>query len=119
MGYFAVLRSADADHFSVPRCHINIWVFSGLFPGRRLLYFDVGVEIKAGPGGQITSFQLLLPFRVEDGFKVDLFQKCEDLSRKIIAQDTAELIFGGPVDLTCNANGCTLTPRRADPLSVG
>lgn len=47
MGYFAVLKNDVKDNFEVEQCHVNIWVLAGMLPARYLLYFDVGVKIKA------------------------------------------------------------------------
>ena len=110
-----------------PRLHANIWVFPGLFPGRYLLYFDVGVEIRMPPHRRfhrrddpIDSFWLLLPFRVEDGFRIDTFQKCEDMAQKMTNQETAELIFGGPVALNSGLGGLLeVEPSTADPMRIG
>lgn len=121
MGYFAVLKSSDTDQFTIGRCHLNVWVVSGLVPGRHLLYFDVGVEVQASGSNPVSSFQLLLPFRVEVGMARDAFITCQDLFPNIVEQSTAELIFGGPVSVTTagpNGRDYQLTSTTAPPLTV-
>ena len=75
MGYFAVLALPEdqsiAQHLRASRLHVNIWALRGLWFGRRLFYFDVGVELRldeAAPNGSsIRAVDFLLPFRVEEG----------------------------------------------------
>ena len=64
MGYFALLGESEDSVPKVVRAHINLWSLPSLIPGRRLFYFDVGVELEAGETA-LTNLQMLLPFRVE------------------------------------------------------
>jgi len=102
MGFFAVLAAEastpDVTHF-VKRCHLNLWSLPGLGFGRRLLYLDVGLQVQAGQT-EVTSVQILLPFRLEEGGWPDTSRVLQDLYPAITDQTTAELVFGGPVDIT-------------------
>jgi hypothetical protein len=75
-----------------------LWSMPSLAPGRRLLYLDVGLEVQAGQA-EVNSLQLLLPFRVEEGAWPDTSVVLQDLYPAITDQTTAELVFGGPVDI--------------------
>lgn len=102
MGYFAVLAAAGTPKTDLPhvaRCHLNLWALPGMFPGRRLLYLDVGVEIAAGASA-VDAIQLLLPFRLEPGTWPDSSEVLQDLFDAVTDQTSAELIFGGPVKMT-------------------
>lgn len=105
MGYFAVLSAPDGPTFRVRACHLNLWSLGSAIPSRRLWYLDVGVHIEApaamapaaDPGAQrapaaLTAFQLRLPIDVESGGENDLYDA-------LSSRDTAELVFGGPVDV--------------------
>lgn len=127
MGYFAVLKPDDADSapFAVERCHINLWVLPSLLPGRRLMYFDLGLNITAGDK-PVTSIEVLLPFFVEEGFRSDAFRACQDLYDTLTQEDTLELIFGEPVTTTASgqertlqlASGPKFHPRHIDAAKV-
>lgn len=101
MGFFAVLSDEgaanDPGHY-VKRCHLNLWSLPSIVPGRRLLYLDVGLEVQAGES-QVSSVQVLLPFRLEEGAWPDTSDVLQDLYTAITDQTTAELVFGGPVDI--------------------
>lgn len=86
------------------RVHINLWCLPGLFPGKKLFFFDVGVEIKA-KATPVRSIQLLLPFRVEEGEWPDRSSVAQDLFEHVASADTSELIFGGPVNHISDASG--------------
>lgn len=119
MGYFAVLKPADADEnveFSVTRCHINVWVLRSFMPGRRLLYFDLGLEISARGTRPVPAVEVLLPFKVEEGYGGDKFKRCMDLYDTLFQEETAELIFGEPVTFAGQANSRTLTLDSGDEL---
>lgn len=129
MGYFAVLKpdgSNEADEFSIVRCHINLWVLRSFIPGRRLLYFDLGLQISATGSQPVKAIELLLPFRVENGYKGDQFQRCMDLYNTLFDPETAELIFGEPVTISGTspsqkltlASGVEFHPRRIDTAQV-
>ena len=98
MGYFAVLTTDAKNAFSVPRCHINVWSLPGLWPRRRLLYVDVGLEIDNTTTSPISELDLLLPFRVEEGKWPDGTTVVQDLYDSMRNLDDCELIFGGPVE---------------------
>jgi hypothetical protein len=97
VGYFAVLRQDGAALPGIRRCHVNVWSLSSLLPGRRLLYFDVGLELVAG-AEQVSEVELMLPFRVEEGHWPGGARTAQDLYATITNRDVAELVFGGPVD---------------------
>ncbi|OZC64647.1 hypothetical protein CH306_18445 [Rhodococcus sp. 15-725-2-2b] len=107
MGYFAVLDSPNAK-FTITQCHINIWVLRSLLPGRRLLYFDLGLEISADGSQPVDAVELLLPFKVENGYRGDQFQGCLDLHDTLLHPETAELIFGEPVNISGTSPNHTL-----------
>lgn len=115
MGYFAVLwpestRGRPADIPGIRRCHINLWSLSSLIPGRRLFYFDVGLELVAG-AGPITEVELLLPFRVEEGpwkGRARNDKTAQDLYDMISTSPAAELVFGGPVRIEQKDSGTSL-----------
>ena len=96
MGYFGILSDADDNRPDIFRTHLNLWSLPGLFPGRRLFYFDVGVEKCAGEK-PVERIQMLLPFRVEEGKWPDGSRVVQDLYEHATHDDTSELIFGGPV----------------------
>lgn len=119
MGYFAVLKPADVNEnveFSVTRCHINVWVLRSFLPGRRLLYFDLGLEISARGPRPVQAVEVLLPFKVEEGYGGDKFKRCMDLYDTLFQEETAELIFGEPVTFAGQANNRTLTLDSGDEL---
>ena len=130
MGYFAVLRPDDAAaelDFEVTRCHINLWVLPSFIPGRRLMYFDLGMEVTATGAAPVDAVEVLLPFTVETGYRMDQFRGCADLYDRLFDDETAELIFGEPVNLSGPATERTLTveagqytyrPRRIDTANV-
>lgn len=97
MGYFAVLSSTDVDRANILQCHLNLWCLPGILPGRRLLYLDVGLEIEAPQNATVKEFQLLLPFRVEEGKWPDGTEIVQDLYDSLGTDDITELVFGGPV----------------------
>lgn len=97
MGYFAILKSSESSSdFSLPRCHVNVWLLPSALPGRHLLYFDVGFEVQASQA-PVDGVEILLPFRLEEGYKRDHFQNCQDLFNEVIHDRSSELIFGGTV----------------------
>ncbi|OMB93221.1 hypothetical protein [Mycobacterium colombiense] len=129
MGYFAVLKPADADdgaEFSITRCHINLWALRSFIPGRRLLYFDLGLEISATGTKPIHAVEVLLPFKVEEGYNGDKFKRCMDLYDALLHDETAELIFGEPVTVSgppqdrklALESGAELHPRHIDTAKV-
>jgi hypothetical protein len=129
VGYFAVLKPADADEaagFSITRCHINLWVLRSFIPGRRLLYFDLGLQISATGTQPVKAVELLLPFKVEDGFNGDQFRRCMDLYDTLFHPETAELVFGEPVTISGTApnqilalaSGAEFHPRHIDTAKV-
>jgi hypothetical protein len=130
VGYFAVLKPVDATagaDFDVTRCHINVWVLPSFIPGRRLMYFDLGIELTAIGADPVNAVEVLLPFLVEPGYKMDQFRGCADLYDKLFDDETAELIFGEPVEVSGAAEERTLTvqageyiyrPRRIDTAHV-
>lgn len=129
MGYFAVLQPSDADDdatFNVSRCHINVWVLRSFIPGRRLVYFDLGLEVTATGTKPVKAVEVLLPFKVEEGYKGDQFKRCMDLYDVLSHDETAELIFGEPVTVSGPPQDRTLTlksgdelhPRHIDPAKV-
>lgn len=103
MGYFAVLAQEPdvAEQLKVKRLHVNIWALRGLWFGRRLLYFDVGVEIEldkaAAPGLEVGTIELLLPFRVEEGKWPGGAPVAQDLYSAVIDEHSGGLIFGSPI----------------------
>lgn len=129
MGYFAVLTPVDADPevaFSITRCHINLWVLRSFIPGRRLLYFDLGLEISVAGAAPVDAVEVLLPFKVEEGYKGDQFTRCMDLYDTLFHEETAELVFGEPVTIGGTSqdkkltleSGDELRPRRIDRAKV-
>lgn len=120
MGYFAVLTPADAESdvaFSITRCHINLWVLRSFIPGRRLLYFDLGLEISVTGSKAVEAVEVLLPFKVEEGYKGDQFTRCMDLYDTLFHEETAELIFGEPVSIGGSSQDKKLTLESGDELS--
>lgn len=126
MGYFAVLRPQPAgdDSAEIPeirRCHINLWSLSSLIPGRRLFYFDVGLELVA-TAGPIDQVELLLPFRVEEGpwkGRAGNDKTAQDLYDVISTGPAAELVFGGPVRIEQHGGGTSLRiGDYPDPLNL-
>lgn len=97
MGYFAVLKSGESDGVRGWCCHVNYWSLPSLIPGRRLFYFDVGVELENSGGAPIEKFQLALPFSVEEAKWSDKTSAAFDLFDDFADPQVAELIFGGPV----------------------
>jgi hypothetical protein len=97
MGYFAVLRASDETQSRVRRCHLNLWALPGLWPGRRLLYLDVGLDILAVGNTDVNRFDLLLPFGVETAKWPEGDHVAQDLYDVLCTDDVAELVFGGPV----------------------
>ncbi|MFC8190364.1 hypothetical protein ACFUMH_01740 [Cellulomonas sp. NPDC057328] len=120
MGYFAVLAPQGASKDQLPRvskCHLNLWSLPGL-GSRRLLYFDVGVEL-ATAGLAISDFRLLLPFRIEEGKWPDGTSVVQDLQSHVVDQDTAELVFGGPVRIEQSAGAVAIyVGDYAEPVNV-
>ncbi|MFF0013489.1 hypothetical protein [Streptomyces sp. NPDC005374] len=117
MGYFAVLFRNSGEKFRIQRCHINLWALPGLLPGRRLLYFDVGLDIEAVGNRPVKSVQLLLPFRVEEARWRTGAAYALDLWEIAGQSDTAELIFGGPVEQHLSAGERRVeSSRLAEPL---
>lgn len=102
MGYFAVLDADSTQGSNSPyieRCHLNLWALPGLFPGRRLFYMDIGLEVAAGDA-PVSRLQVLLPFRIELGRWPDSTDVVQDLFDAVIDPTSAELIFGGPVTMS-------------------
>jgi hypothetical protein len=94
----------------IRRCHINLWSLSSLIPGRRLFYFDVGLELVAGVE-PIYELELLLPFRVEEGSwkgRAGNDKTAQDLYDMISTGPAAELVFGGPVRIEQDDDGTSL-----------
>jgi hypothetical protein len=60
---------------------------------------------------EVQGVDVLLPFRVEEGKKRDLFSGCQDLYSEVSDDRTAELIFGGTV---VHLGGTAETGRRLD-----
>jgi len=114
MGYFAVLAQAAnkdiAEHLRVSRLHVNIWALRGLWFGRRLFYFDVGIELKfdgsgLSPDSKVDAIEVLLPFRVEEGKWPDGSRIVQDLYDQVISDRSGPLIFGSPVAGRGSADG--------------
>lgn len=103
MGHFAVLSEGASAQPTVPRVHINLWSLQSLVPTRRLFYFDVGMELKAGVT-ELSSFELMLPFRVEEGKWPNGTAVVQDLFESLGQTDTSELVFGGPVTVRSDAD---------------
>lgn len=121
MGYFAVLKPSDANAnatFTITRCHINVWVLRSFVPGRRLLYFDLGLAISATGSQPIEAVELLLPFKVEDGYKWDQFKGCLDLHDTLLHPETAELIFGEPVTVSGTSPDHSLKLKSGDEFHL-
>lgn len=111
MGFFAVLTSESMPVDQMPfvsRCHLNLWSLPGLAPGRRLMYLDVGLEVVATQS-EVSAVRILLPFRLERGRWPDGSEVLQDLFGAATDQDTAELIFGGPVTMTQAAGAFRVT----------
>ena len=113
MGTFAVIHHADEPEITVDACHLNLWSLAGLF-GRRVFLWDVGLTLEAAAGEEkgVKKIDLLLPFVTEpDAFK--------DLSKEILDQDVARLVFGKSVSADANTNMVTY-PADANrpPLKV-
>jgi hypothetical protein len=113
MGNFAVLSQPSERALTaclkVKRLHVNIWALRGLWIGRRLLYFDVGVELELAhceelPGLKVHAVELLLPFRVEEGKWPNGAPVAQDLYTKVIDDHSGALIFGSPITVE-TANG--------------
>jgi hypothetical protein len=101
VGSFAVLRHTDEPEFTVDACHLNLWSLAGLF-GRRVFLWDVGLTLEAAAGGEkeVKKIDLLLPFVTEpDAFK--------DLSKEILDQNVARLVFGKSVTADVNTRMVT------------
>lgn len=108
MGYFAVVAQvadkAYAPHLSVKRLHVNIWALRGLWFGRRIFFFDVGVELSLEDPGlpddvEIGAVELLLPFRVEEGKWPGGAPVAQDLYGSVVDDHSGPLIFGSPVSV--------------------
>lgn len=125
MGYFAVVQPADksrTDRLSVGRLHVNVWALKGLWFGRRLLYFDVGVELKLGRDDdssdlEIATVELLLPFRVEEGKWPGGAPVAQDLHGKVIDDHSGALIFGSPITVD-SANGKSIVGFEGNSLNI-
>ena len=115
MGYFAVL-APEADktlipYLSVGRLHVNLWGLRGLWPGRRLFFLDVGVELKledddACPDdAEISAVDALLPFRVEEGKWKNGAAVAQDLYDSVINEHSGSLVFGSPVRVQSTGGG--------------
>jgi hypothetical protein len=140
VGYFAVLQAdavvgasnraplGRAEAISgIRRCHINLWSLTSVIPGRRLFYFDVGLELIAGTE-PVTSFEMLLPFQVEEGRwkgRASTDIAAQDLYDTMSTRPAAELVFGGPVRLEDDHGVTTLgigdyaSPLRLARLNAG
>lgn len=114
MGYFAVLAPSPDQitnmNLRVKRLHINLWALRGLWFGRRLFHFDVGMELcldhsESSPGTQIQEVDLLLPFRVEEGKWPNGAPIAQDLYDSVINDHSGPLIFGSPVKILEASNG--------------
>lgn len=94
MGFFAVARDPTDHTFEVSQCHLNLWSLAGLF-GRRVFLLDIGLRIKAGGDGDVSRFQLAIPFGIDE-------KGYEDLYEYFIQLRIAELIFGRPVTVSAS-----------------
>jgi hypothetical protein len=94
MGFFAVARDPTDNTFEVLQCHLNLWSLGGLF-GRRVFLLDIGLRIKAGGDGDVSRFQLAIPFGIDE-------KGYEDLYEYFIQLRIAELIFGRPVTVSAS-----------------
>jgi hypothetical protein len=114
MGTFAVVQHSGQPAFTVDACHLNLWSLSGLF-GRRVFLWDVGLTLEAAGAGsdkEVSKIDLLLPFATEpDAFK--------DLSKEILDQDVARLIFGKSVSADASTKMVTFpADAKRQPLKV-
>lgn len=141
MGYFGVLQSAPESAVSpgpnlatphgvgpavvlpgIRRCHVNLWALSSLVPGRRLFYFDLGLELVAATE-PVSQVEIILPFRVDEGRwpgRAKNETVAQDLYQTIATQASAELVFGGPVHAEAEEDWTKLTVGDyAEPLRLG
>lgn len=89
MAFFAVIRESD-DSFDVLQCHLNLWCLGGLL-GRTRFLWDVGLRLR-GTSKKTSRICLALPFGTAD-------DTAKDLHNELKHQNTAELVFGNPVDI--------------------
>jgi hypothetical protein len=127
VGYLAVLAKIDCKIPVVERCHLNLWALPGLWPGRRLFYFDIGLILEAPTNEALNEIQLLLPFAAENAkWGPGEGNTVQDLFPKLRDDAIAELIFGEPVTQTGSdderilsfAEGPTLKMLRIDTARV-
>lgn len=128
MGYFAVLVQNDASAYAkfikIKRLHINIWSLRGLWPGRRLFYFDVGLELhlkksKRNPLSYVDGVEILLPFIAEEGKWPNGAPIVQDLYEMVIDDHSCPLIFGMPVKAIKSINGRANIEFSKDRLVAG
>lgn len=72
------------------------------------MYFDVGLEVVA-TRAEVSTLRILLPFRLERGRWPDSSDVLQDLFNTTTEQDTAELIFGGPANISQSAGEYQVT----------
>jgi hypothetical protein len=117
MGWFAVLQPDAVESsgtVSIPRCHINFWALPGLWPGRRLFYFDLGLEVTA-KSTAVSTIGLVLPFEAEKHtWHRGRRQFVLDLHDQVVRSEIAELIFGGPVGLSSEGQQHRITMADQD-----
>lgn len=93
MSYFAIVRAAPADDFSVIECHLNVWSLAGLFK-RRMFCLDVGLRLRAGKT-EVFSIDIAVPM----GTYGKEAHGLRDLHSQLLDTNIDKLIFGRNVEV--------------------
>ncbi len=97
MGYVAILEQASGSGLEVDRLHVNLWALPGLLPGRKLLYFDIGVLFHSAVS-PLDGVQILLPFMPDERpWAAPNHTPVLDLFSTLADAAVAELVFGEPL----------------------
>jgi len=120
MGWFGVLRPSIELTYIVNKCHVNLWALPTLLPGRRLFYFDMGLEI-AAQSQPVTSITVVLPFEPEEAKWPDKRRSiAQDLFDVLLDPEVASLVFGEPItNISATGNIRTLTLSGRTSLELG
>jgi hypothetical protein len=93
MGFLGIMRDPRGVAFQLPELNVNLWVLPGLF-GRRVVYLDVGIHLRAPSESALSSFVLLLPGGTGE--------EVVDLATSLTDPKVAKLIFGEQVEIDVN-----------------
>jgi hypothetical protein len=121
VGWFGVLAESDSqeDAFTVSECHLNWWVLPTILPGRRLFFFDVGLQISAPNTKELRAVTVVLPVDVErvrwDGAEPTWAQ---DLFDALHTRDTSSQVFGERVEVHDTATGYRVVFPDGNHLDV-